>query len=226
MAGTQIVDDPRIAIRRRQIIPRQQSGDQIAADSVRPSRRRKRFGRHRRRNRRRRRHRIPAPSRGSTANWHRPMDSDRARMKPVISKRIGMISKFGMRSNKAGTILPRHAVARVDDDLDRPLQRQKFHHVLAIRLPEISLFVAPVQACIPLSQRGGDPLDVVEPACRSDRPCPGPVDLKTVVLNRIVRSRRLNPADAIEVIDREIKHRRVDHSDVDDIESDRADALR
>jgi hypothetical protein len=118
-----------------------------------------------------------------------------------------------------------HAVAGVHRDLERALQVQELQHVLAVRAPQVHLLVGALQPRLPDPQRGGDALDVVQPARRTDRLGLGAADLEAVVVDRIVRRGRHDAADRVEVVDGEVDERRVHHADVDDVHAGGAQAF-
>jgi hypothetical protein len=57
---------------------------------------------------------------------------------PVISKRTGMISRFGDIAENRGDHLAGHAVAGVDGNAQRALELEEPKDVLAILRPEIA----------------------------------------------------------------------------------------
>ena len=144
---------------------------------------------------------------------------------PVISKRRGMMSSLDLVVEDGRNHFAGHAVAAIDDDVQRPLELEELQHVLAIVGPRGPAVGACRQSGLTGPERAGDAFDVVQPAGRADGLGLGSADFEAVVLHGIVRGGRLDSADGVEVVDGEIDDRCVDHAHVDDVHTHAADSI-
>ena len=78
--------------------------------------------------------------------------------------------------------------------------------------------VIAIQTRVPDAQGRGDALDVIQAGRGADGFGLGAGDFKAVVMGWVVRGGYHHPADAVEVIDREIEEGGIDHADIDNVE--------
>ncbi len=124
-----------------------------------------------------------------------------------------------------------HAARRVDHHLQPPFaiadgRGEPLEQEIAVGRPEVPVLEATAGRLDPLSIRHRrESLDLLEPGSRPDRPGVSSRDLESVVFRGVVTRGHLDPAGRIEVIDREVDHRRVHETHVHHAGSGVAQAL-